>query len=681
MGVPYESVTLKRDHALMHEPVGETIGGVTPKLPSEPAGPRNFVIVLKGSSSVRIPLGTGARFVLGAVQGQAEVRVLTNWADSGFSHPIPRELWIDVRLEAGSIDEAIDQARVLASAIAPVVAFATNAGIGAMEPHVAFEVTAGMAERDFVEYFVPDERGLVPQSRAADPDVIVATADAAFASAHWKGIATALAHYFAALGHYHVGGEALAVGHLFMAAEALREATLFEYCSTSGRSEADIMADEGHEHRGHLLAWARREIIFAGDGEVYSAAKRASDGLEHGFRTVSEVRGLAEPVCDRTFMYVRKAIVDLLDIPEASRKALLDRFGTPADTQSLRRRVTGVLVGGGEELAAPGREYPILEWNSSITHFDIAADGSPTARFNDRLTVRTAESIAFQARSMEVYGRRRPGTELKQLDIEIQTADETHARDQVLPFMNQLARAVAACGPGEEGAEFPQFLSHLLELFNRSKGLYRACVSLLQQGLAEEALIVGRALMRDALRLREAADSDEDTTKALAFGWRYDSAAAAADLFSQWATRPTAAAERQKSFEELRSQILEAASRFGVDEPHSFAATEDLLTGLEDDDYPKIDRLAGAIEQGWDIATRSRRRATPEGTLGLHDTAPNSWVYPLAAKYIGGSCLIAANAALRLFGWDDTEGQLAAAATALDELEATFTSSTTDEEQ
>jgi hypothetical protein len=247
--------------------------------------------------------------------------------------------------------------------------------------------------------------------------------------------------------------------------------------------------------------------------------------------------------------------------------------------------------------------------------------------------------------------------------------------------MNQLAQAVAACGPGEQGADFPQFLAHLLELFNRAKGLFRACVLLLREGLPEEALIVGRALIRDALRLWEAAEADDVTAKALAFGWRYDSAAAASDLLSQWATHPTAAAEPQKSIEELQSQILEAAGRFGVDQPRSFAATEDLLTALEDEDYPRIDQLAAAIEEGWDIATRSRTKVAPEGTLGLHDTAPDSWVYPLATKYIGGSCLIAANAALRLFAWDDPDGQLAAAATALEDLEATFTNSTTNEEQ
>ncbi len=71
---------------------------------------------------------------------------------------------------------------------------------------------------------------------------------------------------------------------------------------------------------------------------------------------------------------------------------------------------------------------------------------------------------------MEIYGRRRPGTELKQLEVEVQTTDETLARDEILPFMDLLAQAVAACGPGEEGADIPQFLGHLLELFNRAKG-------------------------------------------------------------------------------------------------------------------------------------------------------------------------------------------------------------------
>jgi hypothetical protein len=616
---------------------------------------------------VRFPQGRGARLLVTTDEGPVEVRVLTNWVESGFAHPLPRELWFDSRLRAGSVDEAINQARVLVSAMAAVVAFSTNAEIGRIEPHLAFDETVGVSERAFVEYFLPDERGLIPPSREGDPDVIAATAEAVFKSSHWKGISTALAHYHAALGSYYVGGESLAVGHLFMAAEALREATLADYCERTGRSEAQIMSDEGHEHRGHLLAWARRELVFAGDRLIHTRAKDASDGLEHGYRTVGEVRDLAESVCGKVFEYVRRAIVSLLELPPGTRDQLLDKFGTPADTQSLRRRVTGVLAGEGDELATTGKEYPILEWNSSIAQFDIADDGSPNVQFSDRFTVRTAESIAFQLRSMEYYGRSRPGIELKELDLKIESGNEGAARDRILPVMEQLSRAVAARGPGETGVEFPQPLSHLLELFNRTKGLFRAALSLLREGLPEEALIIGRALLRDAMRLRQAAGSDEANTMALAFGWRSDSAVVAADLLAKWATEHQARRAEGSRLDELLSQIRDAAQRYGV-EPKSFAATDELLSTLEDDDYANIDRLALAIEQGWDIATRSRRRSSGSGTLGLYDTAPDSWVYPLAAKLVGGSYLMAADSALQLFGWDDPDGQLAASAKAVEDL-------------
>jgi hypothetical protein len=68
---------------------------------------------------------------------------------------------------------------------------------------------------------------------------------------------TALAHYHSALSYF-LGGEALAVGHLFMAVEALREPTLAAYCAKSGRSEQDIMEEEGHETA--MTCWLGRGV-------------------------------------------------------------------------------------------------------------------------------------------------------------------------------------------------------------------------------------------------------------------------------------------------------------------------------------------------------------------------------------------------------------------------------------
>ena len=148
--------------------------------------------------------------------------------------------------------------------VAPVISFATNARIGQVEPHLTFEETVGVTERSFVEYFVADERGHPSPTREADPDAISDIMRSLYGAQPNQSLLTALAHYHAALDNYFIGGEALVVEHLYMAAEALREPVLAQFSATTGRSEADIMAGEGHEGRKHLLAWSRRELIFAG---------------------------------------------------------------------------------------------------------------------------------------------------------------------------------------------------------------------------------------------------------------------------------------------------------------------------------------------------------------------------------------------------------------------------------
>ena len=384
-------------------------------------GDRPFTVVLKGPSAIRIPFGKGALFAL--EDARMEIRVLTRWVESGSNHPLPRELYFEVRLYAKSIDAAIEEARVLSSVATPVISFATNAEVGSIEPHVAFETTPGIVEREFVEYFNPDERGHIAASRGADPDVIAETLKAVMGSSHPKGIMNALAHYHSALGYYHLGGESLSVGHLFMAAEALKYAVLNSYCAAEGVTKDDLVSSLNLDRRGDLLAWARRELVFHGDVATHRDARDASDWLEHGYRSIGEVRQAAEAVCDAAFGHLREAIVSLLDVPDRIERALLDRFGLPHDSKSTRRRITGILVGESEDLAAEGENYPLVEWNSSIRHFDIPDNGKPSLTLTDHFTMRISDSVGMQLKSAEMHGRVRPGTEVDQLDIQVLPPD------------------------------------------------------------------------------------------------------------------------------------------------------------------------------------------------------------------------------------------------------------------
>jgi hypothetical protein len=650
---------------------------------------RPYIVVLKGSSSVRFPNGSSTHLRLNTPIGPAEAFITTNWQDLGLKHPVPRELWFEVRLPHRSIDEAIEAARAIVVGLVPIMSYATNAEIGQVEPHLAYDNSQGVDRREFIEYFLPDESGLLSPTRQTDPSLIGKVVDAFSASPYGPRLGTALAHYHSALSNYFLGGESLAVGHLFMAAEALREPALIAYCASTGMSEENIMRSEGHDNRDHLLAWARRNIIFAGDLQTHRAVKAISDAFEHGYKTVGEVRAVSSTVCDRAFELLRgsrvpvtrregasaapwaarpprcrpkaraslrRAITDLLDLDERARERLLTDFATPADTKSLRKRIRGRLIGEAEDLAAPDRAYPILEWRSRISHFEIGQDGQPDAQFTEMVTPRIAVGVGFQPERVEFFGRSSKGRVLEPIPVTIEQSspDDTQLKDKVLPILQEIGRGVGGLGPGAKGAQFSRPQAFLLELFNRAKGLFKGCSALLEQGLPEEALIVGQSLFSDAMRLKQASESSEEQRIALAFGWKRDSLEVRKRLVRQTDLSPTELAEGLAQLDAQQEELRSSSRALGAGELMTFQDVSIVAAHLDEEDLPNIHGLAQEMAAGSDIATQSRLRQGSASGMGLHDTAPNSWVLPMAMKYIGASYLLVAEAALEIFDWPDT---------------------------
>jgi len=175
---------------------------------------RPYIVVLKGSSSVRFPNGSGTHLRLNTPIGLVEAFITTNWQDLGLKHPVPRELWFELRLLHRSIDEAIEQAQVITAGLVPIISYATNAEIGQVEPHLAYDNAQGLNRREFIEYFLPDESGLLSPTRQTDPSLILKVIDTFSTFPYGPGLSTALAHYHSALSNYFLGGESLAVGHL-----------------------------------------------------------------------------------------------------------------------------------------------------------------------------------------------------------------------------------------------------------------------------------------------------------------------------------------------------------------------------------------------------------------------------------------------------------------------------------
>lgn len=187
-------------------------------------------MVLRALSSARFLPEEGWEFRLESVPGlglgAVNVRTFTRWAAVD-GHSVPRELIVEVRGCAGALDEAAGKFQMIGSPVASMIGFTTNVRVGPLEVHLAYECTAGAAERPFLEVFLPDERGAITDGRIIRRDLLEA-ACLAFLALETKNarVGRALRQYELALREWYLGGEWLALSHLYMGVEALTEAVL-----------------------------------------------------------------------------------------------------------------------------------------------------------------------------------------------------------------------------------------------------------------------------------------------------------------------------------------------------------------------------------------------------------------------------------------------------------------------
>jgi hypothetical protein len=143
------------------------------------------------------------------------------------SHSVPRELVVEVKGPADSLNETVAKFGVVARPIASIATFGANVRVGSVEVHLAFGSGPDQAERRFLEVFLPDERSGVVEGRiirrhlfeVACPAVLSMPVDA-------PRVSTALSQYELALREWQVDSEWLALSHLWIAVENLTEAVL-----------------------------------------------------------------------------------------------------------------------------------------------------------------------------------------------------------------------------------------------------------------------------------------------------------------------------------------------------------------------------------------------------------------------------------------------------------------------
>lgn len=105
---------------------------------------------------------------------------------------------------------------------------------------MAYDCTPSSEDREFLETFVPDERGTVSEGRIIRRHLMEAACTAFVTLAtDSPRVSRALRQYELALREWYLGGEWLALNHLWIAAENLTKAVIRKTVAGRGISEED----------------------------------------------------------------------------------------------------------------------------------------------------------------------------------------------------------------------------------------------------------------------------------------------------------------------------------------------------------------------------------------------------------------------------------------------------------
>lgn len=446
------------------------------------------LVVFRARSSARFRPESGLELNISAPSlnvADVRLRIFTRWVSIG-GKDIPRELIVEARGLTDSINDALAKFGSIARPLATTVGFVANVRVGQLEEHIAYECGGSTTERQFLEVFLPDEKGSLSPGAAVPVHLLDATCRAIieFRSGYPR-LDRALRQYELALREWRVGGEWLALSHLWIAAENLTTLVIRKLLAERGVNQEqlaqsyEIVTDDPCRPRWISLLGARirQNHIFAGDNETYQLAKDASDGLEHGYLTLDKVAKKALKCADKTFAYVRRSIVALLDLPAEVADEL---NAIPLrDVQSMRKVARGRLIGSADNPAIDGELYPRLEWTSSVDSSERDGD-TFKFRVSENMTVRTNPSVAFQLDRFEVHGRLEAGAaevQLSQQDVQL-THTPASPWDSLLAAVMPLVEAAAASGidkPHNQASAFAfNLLGQALSYFKGSELLIRA---------------------------------------------------------------------------------------------------------------------------------------------------------------------------------------------------------------
>lgn len=381
-------------------------------------------MVVRTNPGVVLPPGSVWSLTVGqADDPPLQVGVLTGYEESSWSAPVARVLYLVVDRAAASLEDAVIEALGSASGLTTIMAFIGNRYVESPELHVAYDTTGDRAEHEFVRTYRP-EYGYLPEPAAVlDVESFQPVHDCLLRSDLGARSGMTLVHYNEALRSLRPAGDVLAAEHQFAAVEALAGIVRKREMQARGYTDElelakcfGIDTTEPWKARNELTGYLRRTMIFSGDDVTHQALKKASDGFEHGYLPIVDVRKHAESgILPAAFDHVRNAILDLLDLPEDLRGYLAAT--KPTYNDRIHANIRGVIDGGTSHPEDP-TSFRELDFTVSLADV-VPADGGLRLRLEPHVDPTFADGASLKDYSFLFYRER-----LGQSDDDQDTTDE-----------------------------------------------------------------------------------------------------------------------------------------------------------------------------------------------------------------------------------------------------------------
>jgi hypothetical protein len=369
-----------------------------------------YVVVARSASGAAFAPGNPLVFEgLPTDHGTVRIQFLTRRAAlPGFPQPIPRGIYAEIRGTAPSLDAAINTFVQAANFFCPPISLACNAPIEELQPEIAFEVTPGLVQKPFFQQFLLDER-IIPVQRRRIPVDIAGALAVAIAKPPLELLHRAAVHYHQALQNWRPRSETLVLAHLYMGVETLTPLVRDAYLAAHQLTRDELVQRWGIKLQ-QLDSQVRQRLIFDNDASTFKQAREASDGLEHGYLAFADVHATAVAVNRLTAKYLRRTILQHAGLSRDQVGRLLEPpYDEPLNLH-YAKHIWGTLKGEGEQLAAPGQDYPMLLWRSTTRGLPTPPDEDPRVQFVESYTARLAEGIGFAPNRIEVWGSTAPRT-------------------------------------------------------------------------------------------------------------------------------------------------------------------------------------------------------------------------------------------------------------------------------